>query len=78
MLSLSMIHKHHNPKTKIYLIKLHIFTISPQKYMVKLGNGSTYLTHLIKHVKYIFFRVKIINLNLTHLIKQVNHVNPFN
>jgi len=31
-----MIHKNYNPKTKINLIKLHVFTISLKKYMGKL------------------------------------------
>ena len=41
-------------------------------------NELSYLTHSIKRVKYVLFRVENLNLNLTHLIKWVERVNPFN
>ena len=41
-------------------------------------NELTCLTHLVKRVKQVLFRVENINLNLTHLIKRVERFNPFN
>ena len=41
-------------------------------------NKLTYLTHLIKRVKWVLFRVENLDLNLTHLIKRVERVDPFN
>ena len=43
-----------------------------------MGHQVNLLTHLIKRVKQVFFRVENLNLNLTRLIKRVNRVNPFN
>jgi len=36
------------------------------------------LIHLIKRVKYVFFRVENFNLNLTRLNKRISCVDPFN
>ena len=43
----------------------------------KWKNWLIYLTHLIKRVKHVLFRVDNLNLKVTHLIKCVQHVNPF-
>jgi len=41
-------------------------------------NGPNYLAHLIKWVKYVFFHVKIFNMNQTQLIQRVKCVNQLN
>jgi len=73
-----MIHKKHNPTIVVNLIRPHIFTIFHQITHGTWVNKSIYLTHLIKQAKYVFFCVKISNLNLTQFIKQVKHASPFN
>ena len=71
-----MIYKNHDFKTQIDWLNPTFSQFFPQEINGNWVNKSIYLTCLIKWVN--IFCIKILNLNLTQLIKRVCRVNPIN